>query len=199
MSTSRIIKVFIASPNDLTVERRAFKEVVDELNKGFGRGARVTFEPLGWEDALSVVGRRSQSQINKDIDACDVFVLVMWRRWGQTAPDAAPYSSYTEEEFYRALARFERDGKPTIFVLFKHIDPAIMADPGPQLEKVLAFRRQLEQTRKVLYRTFDDEKSFRQEIDKHLTAFADGRCETIDGDRNCADHSTSIQAGETRT
>jgi tetratricopeptide (TPR) repeat protein len=181
MSTPRTIKVFIASPSDLAVERREFKEVIDELNKGYGRGAHVTFEPLGWEDALATVARRAQSVINQDIDACDVFVLVMWRRWGQDAPDAAPYSSYTEEEFYRALGRFEKEKRPTIFVLFKHIDPGQMADAGPQLAKVLAFRRKLEETRRVLYRGFDDEKSFRAEIDKHLTGFVEGKCETVDG------------------
>ena len=58
-----------------------------------------------------------------------------------------------------------------------------MADPGPQLTQVLAFRRKLEETRKVLYHSFDDEKVFRLEIDKHLAAFADGKCERIDGDR----------------
>jgi tetratricopeptide (TPR) repeat protein len=193
MSTPRIIKVFIASPGDLAVERRAFKQVVDELNTGFGRGAHVTFEPLGWEDALATTGRRSQSVINQDIDACDVFVLVMWRRWGQPAPDAAPYTSYTEEEFYRALSRIE-DGKPTIFVLFKYIDPGQMADPGPELEKVLAFRKKLEQTRRVLYRRFDDEASFRLEIDKHLTAFADGKCEAMGADRVVPIVPDSIQA-----
>ena len=183
MSTPRIIKVFIGSPNDLAVERRAFKGVIDELNNGFGRGAHVAFEPLGWEDALATIGRRSQSVINQDIDACDVFVLVMWRRWGQDAPDAAPYSSYTEEEFYRALTRYENEGQPTIFVFFKHIDPGQMADPGEQLKKVLAFRKKLEQTRRVLYRSFDDEKSFGLEIDTHLVAYAEGRCEPINADR----------------
>src|SRR3954465_10084430 len=108
MAKPRVIKVFIASPGDLAIERRAFKDTVDLLNDGFGRGADVEFIPLGWEDALSQVGRRSQSVINQDVDACDVFILVMWRRWGQEAPDAAPYTSYTEEEFYRALARFEK-------------------------------------------------------------------------------------------
>ncbi len=194
MSTPRIVKVFIASPGDLAVERRAFKEVVDELNKGFGRGAHVTFEPLGWEDALATTGRRSQSVINQDIDACDVFVLGMWRRWGQEAPDAAPYFSYTEEEFYRALTRFERERKPTLFVFFRHIDPGQMADPGPQLEKVLAFRKKLEQTRTVLYRSFNDEKSFRSVIDEHLTAFVEGKCETMDGDRVLPIIPDSIQA-----
>lgn len=179
----REIRVFIASPGDVADERRAFKEIVDELNKGFGRGANVRFKPLGWEDAPAVVSRRSQGVINRDVDSCDVFVLVMWRRWGQPAPDAAPYSSYTEEEFYRALARYERNGEPTIFVFFKLIDPGQTADPGEQLKQVLAFRGKLEATRKVLYRGFADEKAFRQEIDAHLVKYAKGECEAPAGDR----------------
>lgn len=39
--------VFIASPGDLAEERRAFKETVDEPNKGFSRRADVEFVPLG--------------------------------------------------------------------------------------------------------------------------------------------------------
>ena len=54
MDVVREIKVFIASPGDLAVERRAFKNTIDSLNNGFGRGADVTFVPLGWEDALVV-------------------------------------------------------------------------------------------------------------------------------------------------
>jgi len=190
----RVIKVFIASPGDLAVERRAFKDTVDELNKGFGRGADVIFEPLGWEDALSQVGRRSQSVINQDVDACDVFVLVMWRRWGQEAPDAAPYTSYTEEEFYRALARFEKTSAPTIFVLLKSIDPGQMADPGEQLKKVLELRKKLEQTRKVLYRGFEDETAFSREIDQHLIAFARGECKTTEANRAVPIVPESLQA-----
>jgi hypothetical protein len=95
----------------------------------------------------------------------------MWRRWGQEAADAAPYSSYTEEEFYRALALYEKTGKPTIYVFFKHIDPSLMADPGPQLTKVLAFRKKLEATRQVLYHGVADEAAFVTEIEKHLIAF----------------------------
>ena len=184
--TKRLIRVFIASPGDLAVERRAFKDTVDELNAGFGRGANIEFVPLGWEDALSQVGRRAQIAINADVDACDVFVLVMWRRWGQDAPDAAPYTSYTEEEFYRALDRFEKSGEPTVFVFFKRIDPAQMADAGPQLAKVLAFRKKLEETRQVLYRPFADDKAFKRELDRHLITFARGETAPPAADRRAA-------------
>ena len=83
MPTPRTIRVFIASPGDLAVERRAFKDVLEELNAGFADGAGVIFEPLAWEETLAVMTRRSQGLINQEIDRCDVFVLAMHRRWWQ--------------------------------------------------------------------------------------------------------------------
>jgi hypothetical protein len=47
MSDVRTIRVFIASPGDLAVERAAFKQVLEELNAGFGQALDITFEPLG--------------------------------------------------------------------------------------------------------------------------------------------------------
>jgi tetratricopeptide (TPR) repeat protein len=98
----------------------------------------------------------------------------MHRRWGQAAPDAKPYTSYTEEEFHRALERWKKEGKPEIFVFFKRVDAASEADAGPQLKKVMDFRKQLEETKQVLYHSFDDESSFKDEVDKHLRAYAKG-------------------------
>src|SRR5439155_10777395 len=110
MSDVRTIRVFIASPGDLAVERAAFQQALEELNAGFGDALDIQFEALGWEDTLASTGRRSQEVINREIDRCDVFILAMHRRWGQAAPDAQPYSSYTEEEFHRAFARWQGSG-----------------------------------------------------------------------------------------
>lgn len=182
-SEQRIIKVFIASPGDLAVERAAFKEVIDELNIGFGDGAGVEFEALGWEDTVALVGRRSQGVINLEVDRCDVFILLMHRRWGQDNSDSA-YSSYTEEEFHRAYDRWKKDKEPEIFVFFKDIDPASMADAGPQLQKVLDFRKQLEASRQVLYHGFADEIGFKAEVNTHLRAFAKGDLPRVDACRS---------------
>lgn len=169
----RQIRVFIASPSDLAIERQVFKGLVDELNATRPCGA-VQFEVLAWEQTLAVLAERSQGIINGEIDRCDVFVLAMYGRWGQPAPDALPYSSYTEEEFYRALDRWTRTRRPTILVFFKHVPPREMADPGPQLQRVLAFRKQLEDARQVLYRGFTDEAEFKKELATHLCAYARG-------------------------
>jgi hypothetical protein len=56
------INVFMASPGDLAVERRAFKDVIDELNGGFGDGASVRFVPLGWEDTLATGHRALRTE-----------------------------------------------------------------------------------------------------------------------------------------
>ena len=152
MSVNRVIRVFLASPGDLAVERRAFKSQIDLLNGGFGDGAGVKFSPLGWEDTLATTGRRPQSVINGEIDECDVFVLALSRRWGQPAPDSS-YSSYTEEEFHRALNRWKETRRPEVFVFFKHVDAESLADPGPQLAKVLDFRKELEKSRLVVIKT----------------------------------------------
>ncbi len=170
----RQINVFIGSPGDLASERKVFRDVIDELNDGWADGANVKFVALGWEDTLASTGRRNQSVINEEVDKCDVFILTMHRRWGQPAPDAAPYSSYTEEEFYRALERWKRDGNPEIFVFFKKVDAASEADAGPELLKVLAFRRQLEETRQIMYKIFDAEEAFANLVSDHLKKFAKG-------------------------
>ena len=169
----KTVKAFIASPSDLNPERRAFRDVIEALNSGFGEGADVRFVPLGWEDLLASTGRRPQSVINEEIDSCDVFVLVLHRRWGQEAADS-PYSSYTEEEFHRALDRYNKTKSPEIFVFFKNVDAASRADPGPQLSRVLEFRKTLEESCVVFYRTFEKPRDFADDLGKHLKAFAKG-------------------------
>ncbi|MCP5204918.1 MAG: hypothetical protein H6992_12260 [Pseudomonadales bacterium] len=98
----------------------------------------------------------------------------MYRRWGQAAPDAEPYSSYTEEEFHRALERWKKVVSQKYSCSLNAWTFASEADPGPQLQKVIDFRKHLEETRKILYHYFEDEESFVAELDAHLRAFAKG-------------------------
>ncbi len=183
-TVKRKIRVFIASPGDLVEERKIFRNAIEQLNVGFGDGAEVEFIPLGWEDTFASTGRRNQSVINEEIDTCDVFILAMNRRWGQHAPDAEPYSSYTEEEFHRALERWRSSGSPDIFVFFKRVDAESEGDPGPQLRKVIDFRKHLEETRQVLYHYFNSPQSFMNEVDRHLRAYAKNELPKADQQRD---------------
>ena len=170
-------KVFIASPGDLSPERKVFRDTVEALNKGYGEGAKIKFLPYGWEDELATTGLRVQSVINEQVDQTDLFVLVLHRRWGQKVSDS-PYSSYTEEEFYQAYNRWEKTQKPVIIIFFKNIDGSSLADPGVQLKKVLKFKEHLNELN-ALHKSFATETDFGDQLDKHLRAFVEGRWEIL--------------------
>jgi len=181
-------RVFIASPGDLSPERKVFRDTIDTINKGYGEGAKIKFNAYGWEDELATTGYRVQSVINEQVDAADVFVLVLHRRWGQKVSDSL-YSSYTEEEFYQAYNRWKKTKKPVILTFFKNIDAATLADPGEQLKQVLKFKEELQKLR-ALFKPFGTETDFGTELDKHLRAFAEGRWDILN------DHLTKIEIPE---
>jgi hypothetical protein len=62
----KIVKVFLASPGDLSDERRAAKAAVDEVNGLFANEFGYHVELVGWEDTVSVFGR-PQATINAEL------------------------------------------------------------------------------------------------------------------------------------
>ena len=174
MPDQREIRVFFASAGDVEEERHVFREALTLLSRRRG----ILYTPLGFEDALAATGRRPQEIINDLVDQCDVFVVAFHRQWGQNASDAVAYTAYTEEEFERARRRLGDTGSPEIFCFFKHVNLASLADPGEQLAKVLQFRRRLEESHQVLYRTFGTVAEFAVQLETHLVAFTDGALPT---------------------
>lgn len=161
-------KVFIASPGGLSDERINFRENLEQHNKSDGYERGVHFHPAGWEDTLGGVGR-PQALINAEIEKCDYFILILHDRWG-TSPGSGTYTSGTEEEFHVALNCFNDKSKPMkqLVLLFKDISPDKLSDAGPQLSQVLAFRKQREEKKDLLYTTFDTLTKFSQIIFGHL-------------------------------
>lgn len=171
---TRTIRVFFASPGDLEEERHQVSETLRQMSER----SEHNFEFQGFEQVFATTARRPQDVINKIVDECDVFIAVFHRRWGQPPRDTVTYTSYTEEEFHRAKLRFVSTGFPEIFCFFKQVDLPSLADPGEQLTKVLEFKRCLEESHQVLYRTFSTVAQFTADIKQHLLAFAEGKLPT---------------------
>jgi Domain of unknown function (DUF4062) len=167
--TRRFVKVFLGSPGDLTEERRAAKVVVDDFNNELAETFGCQVELVGWEDTLPELGR-PQEIINRDLDGCDLFVGMLWRRWG-TPPGASPYTSGFEEEFERSLARSEREGRPAISLLLKQVTDSELSDPGEHLKKVIAFRERVFGERKLLAASFADVSDFQRKFRKCVVGF----------------------------
>jgi hypothetical protein len=110
-----VLRVFLASPGDLAEERRAARQVVDNLNQNFSAELGWTVDLLGWEDTLPGY-KRPQELINKDVDSCDLFQGLLSKRWGEST---GRYSSGFEAELEQARRRREQTGEPEIWIAFK--------------------------------------------------------------------------------
>jgi hypothetical protein len=166
----RFVKVFLASPGDLSDERKAAKLVVDEFNALLAEEFGYQVELVGWEDTVSVFGR-PQATINRELERCELFVGLMWKHWG-TPPDInGPYTSGFEEEFKRSVERRLASGCPEISLFLKEIDPEFLRDPGVELKKVLAFKNQLIAEKTILFETFSDIRDFETKLRRCITAY----------------------------
>ncbi len=155
--TARVLNVFLASPDDVKQERAAAEKIVDDLNKIIRTRLGWTIWLYRWEDTTPGFGR-PQEIINAAVDNCDLFIGLLWKRWGQPS---GKYSSGFEEEYERVRARRRESEPPEIWLVFKSVDEASLKDPGPQLSKVLEFRKAQSSLGEGLYQQvadFDDWK-----------------------------------------
>ena len=165
--TRKVLTVFLASPGDVVAERKIARKVVDEINDTHSRGLGWHIELLGWEDTLPGVGR-PQERINVEVDACDLFVGIVWKRWGSPT---GKFDSGFHEEFERARARFKQTGKPERWLFFKQVKPDQLWNPEPQLKCVQAFRAEQIALREAQFKEFTNQKEWRSLFRDYLSRY----------------------------
>src|SRR4029079_4742538 len=105
------------------------------------------------------------------LDAADLFVGLLWRRWGEPTGSAG-FSSGFEEEFERATSRRARSRAPEMWLFFKGIEPGQLQDPGEQLQRVLRFRERCRAEKQVFYKEFDTAEAwarlFRESLSRYV-------------------------------
>ena len=144
------LRVFVASPGDVAAERDHVKAVADELNRGTAVQAGFVLEVVRWETHAHPDMGRAEQLILDQIGQYDLFVGIMWRRFGTPTGVAG---SGTEEEFDHALRAWQQSGQPRLLCYFSRAlsEPPETVDEATQLLKVTQFRSQVE-TRTCSYR-----------------------------------------------
>jgi hypothetical protein len=170
LSTRKIIRAFLASPGDLQEERKAIREVVDDFNESWANELGYQVELVGWEETVAGFGR-PQYLINQDLDRCDLFLGMIFKRWGTPPDHSGDFSSGFEEEFERSIARREKTGSPEISLFFKQIPDEFMVDKGEDLKKVLVFRDKITASKKILYQSFSTVRDVETLARKCVTAY----------------------------
>jgi hypothetical protein len=160
------VRIFVASPGDVSEEREIVSMVVDELRRIVGKLRHVELEAVRWEThAWPDIGDGAQDVINRQIGQYDIFVGIMWKRFGTPTKRA---DSGTAEEFDRAYTLFRRFGRPKIMFYFR-TTPFYSTSPAElsQFGKVVRFRRKLEGA-DVLFWNYDRPLQFERVVREHL-------------------------------
>lgn len=160
------LRIFVGSPGDVQDERQIVALVVEELRRIVNVVQDVELEAVRWEThAWPDVGEDAQDVINRELGEFDVFIGVMWRRFGTPTGRAA---SGTGEEFERAYASFQTTGRPKIMFYFR-VTPFYTTDQREltQFAKVVKFRKKLEGAG-VLFWQYDQPLEFERFVREHL-------------------------------
>jgi Domain of unknown function (DUF4062) len=165
----KFVRVFIGSPSGLDDERRAAREIIDEVNQAHGEHWGCQFKLVGWEDTIPGF-QRPQSLINIDLDKCQYFVGVLWNRWG-TKPDLddSGFTSGFEEEFFRAQELVAAGSMKDIALYFKVVSVPDGFEPGPDFKKVMGFRTQCINEKRIFFKDFAETADFRDLIRSKIT------------------------------
>jgi len=162
-----VLDVLVSSPSDVVPERNAVREVITEWNATWARERGLRLNLLTWEtDTFPGVGDDAQDVINKQIgDDYDIFIGILWGRFGTPTKKA---SSGTSEEFERAYRRYQK-GHEGIAIMFYFKDEPIRPseiDPK-QLVKVEEFKKSLS-SMGALYHQFQSTDEFERLLRIHL-------------------------------
>ena len=107
---NRVVRVFIASSDELLPERKEFDTLFAHLNEIFEvRG--ISLKPVKWEFLDSSAGPlHKQEEYNRALKTCDICVVVFWQKFGD----------YTKAELDVAYNELCAGRKPTkLYIYFK--------------------------------------------------------------------------------
>lgn len=163
------LKIFIASPGDVKEDRQIVIYVGEELRRTLGDIFNAEIEVVCWEThAWPDFGKDAQDVINQEIEIGehDIFIGIMWRRFGTPTNRA---ESGTDEEFEKAYEYFRKYGRPKIMFYFK-TTPFYTTDLDEinQFIKVVNFRKKIEDFG-ALYWEYDEKLEFERRVREHLT------------------------------
>jgi len=102
------IKLFVSSPSDVLAERNIVEDTVQQINKNEGLEKSFNINIYRWENDFKPEWDTYQKQINKELVDTDIFVGILWNRFGTPTDE---YFSGTEEEFEKTLELVKKGKK----------------------------------------------------------------------------------------
>ncbi|MCS7466361.1 DUF4062 domain-containing protein [Stieleria sp. ICT_E10.1] len=170
MQNGIIVRVFIASPGDVHLEREEACRVIQEWNAAHSLPRSVIVEPIRVEThSRAVQGGHPQDLINAQLlERCDLLVAILWSRLG--TPTAKALSGTVQE--IHEFSETKGDDKVLLFFCDRPIPNAADLE---QVQAVRSFKDSVKTDGLYLQYTEAEEfaRLFRQQLDLTMNAILD--------------------------
>jgi len=129
-----------------------------------GDSLGIVLEVVDWKTHVVPDMGRPQEVINQQVGDYDIFVGILWKRFGTPTGKG---ESGTEEEFNIAYANWQKFKRPRILFYFSRV-PSLPNDydEAMQLAKVMGFKKTLQE--KGLIRDYQNAEEFSDLLREHL-------------------------------
>lgn len=159
----RIVKVFIASSEELQPERERFDTLFNHLNNIFERRG-IMLLPVKWEFLDASMGEEhKQEEYNRAIRECDLCVVMFWQKFG----------TYTDTELQVADAE-QRAGRlpKKVYVFFK--------EPGNYTTEIEALKARFEEEYGHFYCKFNTSDQLQLDFTLQLERYLQSDLTTVE-------------------
>ena len=159
----RIVKVFIASSEELQPERERFDTLFNHFNNIFERRG-IMLLPVKWEFLDASMGEEhKQEEYNRAIRECDLCVVMFWQKFG----------TYTDTELRVADAEQRAGRMPKkVYVFFK--------EPGDYTAEIETFKSGFEQEYGHFYCKFNTSDQLQLDFTLQLERYLQSNLTTVE-------------------
>lgn len=163
----KLVRILLASPGNLSADRKIVREVVETINRDSGRRSGFHAEVVGWEThSPPAAGEYAQAVINdqfpKDID---IFLGLLGSYFGTPTKT---HASGTEEEFHVAYDAWSKNKSPEIMFYFSNQSSGLRDIDPDQLKLVKDFKKTIT-GKGVYYFEYENELGLRLDLHPHIS------------------------------
>jgi len=177
-----LLKVFLASPNDVTDARDAVRKILYQLNKSLAIPNGLCIDVVGWETDLEATFEGPQPIVNNMVRDADLFIGLVGNRFGTPTGRAG---SGTEEEFDIGRESYEKGNLDDIKLYFRKTLSVNNLDEAEQARQVSKWIGKLQRKGELYLYMYKDSEDLIDRLLKDLTSWIDswskiiGICDSI--------------------
>jgi len=162
------IRILLASPGNLSEDRKKVSDIVKYINLDNGQREGFVAEIVSWEThSRPAAGEYPQAVINVQFpDDIDIFIGLMGTYFGKPTKK---WGSGTEEEFRIAYESWEKTSAPEIMFYFSDAMSSLSQIDPEQLLKRNSFRDELGDLG-VYYFAYTDVVEFQFDLHNHISS-----------------------------